>query len=512
MPGGEVLTLIDALRAAGIEFILTKHENSAGFMAEGAHHIDGAPAILVATVGPGLMNAVNVVANAEQDRVPMIVLAGAIDADDALTYTHQAIDHRAVLRPITRATFTLTADGAGVIADKALAMATEARPGPVLIDVPVAVADAPSAQASIRRAAPAPVVPAPPDLGVAQGWAATAERPIILAGLDILTEGSEASLRAAAEQLKAPVITTYKAKGVLPESHPLSLGAAGLSPLADKALVPLVQSADLVICAGYDPIEMRPGWRNVWDPARQRVIDIHAAPNHHYMHHATLSFVGHTGATLKAICAEVPERETVKDTRIEGARDALRAAFPDTQDWGPAAIIAEVRAGLPPEAIATVDSGAHRILLSQMWQCPEPRTLLQSSGLCTMGCALPLSMGVKIAAPDRPVVAFAGDAGALMVAGELSTAAELNLPVILIVFVDASLGLIEMKQRQRHQANAGVDFGHHDFAALAGAFGGYGMKVDNRSDLRVALETALKENRFSIIAAEIDRRAYDGRI
>jgi len=107
MPGGEVLTLIDALENAGIQFVLTKHENAAGFMGEGVHHVDGAPAILVATVGPGAMNGVNVIANAEQDRVPLIVLTGCVDAAEAESYTHQVLDHRAVFEPITKATFTL---------------------------------------------------------------------------------------------------------------------------------------------------------------------------------------------------------------------------------------------------------------------------------------------------------------------------------------------------------------------------------------------------------------------
>ena len=123
MPGGEVLTIVDALERAGITFILAKHENSAGFMAEGFHHRTGAPAILVATVGPGAVNGVNVVANAEQDRVPLIVLTGCVDATEALTYTHQVLDHEAVFKPITKATFRMTADGADIVADKAIGIA-----------------------------------------------------------------------------------------------------------------------------------------------------------------------------------------------------------------------------------------------------------------------------------------------------------------------------------------------------------------------------------------------------
>lgn len=514
IPGGEVLTLVDALEGAGIAFHLARHENAAGFMAEGVQHMAGAPAILVATVGPGLVNAVNVIANAEQDRVPLIVLAGCVDADEALAYTHQVLDHRAVLAPVTKATFTLSATGAWTVADKAVAIATEDRAGPVLIDVPVAVADAPVPQGTKRpvRAPAQPVAPAGDWLAQARTWMAEAERPVAIVGLDVLKDGAEAAVAGFAAEHGVPVITTYKAKGVLAEDHPLSLGAAGLSPVADRLLLPFVRQADLVLCLGYDPIEMRPGWRDPWDPQAQRVIDVHAAPNHHYMHHASLSFVADTGATIAVLGAGLPERARWTGGEVPALKAALAEAFPQGEAWGPGAVIAEARDALPPETVATVDSGAHRILLSQMWDCPAPRTLLQSSGLCTMGCALPLALGAKLAAPDRPVVAFSGDAGVLMVAGELSTAAEMGLAVIVVVFVDASLALIELKQRQRQKPNAGVDFARADFAAIGRAFGGAGETVRSREELRAALERALAADTFTVIAAEIERGSYDGRI
>ncbi len=512
MPGGEVLTLIDALERAGISFVLAKHENAAGFMAEGVHHVDGAPGILVATVGPGAMNGVNVVANADQDRVPLIVLTGCVDAAEAQTYTHQVLDHRKVFEPITKATFTLEADAAGVIADKAVGIATEGRAGPVHIDVPISVADAPAKPAAMRRVQPSPVAPTGADLDTARTWLAGAERPVILAGLDVLKDGASDALREMAETFGIPVITTYKAKGVLPEDHALSLGGAGLSPLADRHLLPFLAEADLILLVGYDPIEMRPGWQNPWDPSTTHVIDIHAAPNHHYMHQATLSFIADTGATLRALSANLPPRQTWGNGQIAALKEALAEAFPTDEEWGPGAVIDTCRTTLPPETIATVDSGAHRILLSQMWACPAPRTLLQSSGLCTMGCAVPLAMGAKIAAPNRPVVSFSGDAGLLMVAGELATAAELGLQTIFVVFVDASLALIELKQRQRQMTNRGVDFARHDYAALATAFGGHGVTVRDRGALKAALETALSADRFTLIAADIEGKSYDGRI
>ena len=513
MPGGEVLTLVDALEQAGITFHLAKHENAAGFMAEGVHHVDGAPAILVATVGPGAMNGVNVVANALQDRVPLMVLTGCVDADEALSYTHQVLDHSAVFAPLTKGTFRLTPGGADTIADKAVSLALAPRQGPVHIDVPISVADAPSTTAATRRLAPAsPMAPAGADLAKAREWQAGARRPVAILGLDVLADGSACVVQAFLEHFQIPFVTTYKAKGVVDEAHALCLGGAGLSPLADRHLVPFIQSADLILCIGYDPIEMRTGWREIWTPETQNVIDIAAVANDHYMHQAGLNIIGHTGATLEALAQGLRGSETWTGGEVAGVKDALSAAFPVDEDWGPAAVIAETREGMPKGTLATADSGAHRILLSQMWDCEAPKGLVQSSALCTMGCAVPLAMGLKLAAPDRAVVSFSGDAGFLMVAGELATARELGVPVIFVVFVDASLALIELKQRQRQMTNRGVDFARHDFAAMGRAFGGNGATVRSRAELRAALEAAMEADSFTVIAAEIDREAYDGRI
>ncbi|CUK06253.1 Acetolactate synthase [Ruegeria denitrificans] len=513
MPGGEVLTLVDALEQAGITFHLAKHENAAGFMAEAVHHRDGAPAILVATLGPGAMNGINVVANALQDRVPMIVLTGCVDEDEALTYTHQVMDHAQVYRSITKGTFTLTAQGADVVADKAVSLANQPRPGPVHIDVPISVADTRVSGVKRRRLVkPAAVAPEGNCVEKARRWVAEAERPIAIVGLDVLYDDSRNVVQAFLEHFSIPFVTTYKAKGVVPEDHPLCLGGAGLSPLADKHLVPLVEQADLVLCLGYDPIEMRPGWREIWDPEDKRVIDISAVVNDHYMHQAGLNLVAHTGATLEAIAKGNPSRATWPGGEPAQVKAALAQAFPTDDDWGPAAVIAEARTALPPDTLATADSGAHRILLSQMWNCHEERGLIQSSALCTMGCAVPMAIGLKLADPDRPVISFSGDAGFLMVVGELSTAAEMGGNPIFLVFVDASLALIELKQRQRQMGKVGVDFDRHDFAAMGRAFGGNGHTVRNRAELRAALNEAIKADKFTVIATEIDRGGYDGRI
>ncbi len=510
MPGGEVLTILDALEKAGITFVLCKHENAAGFMAEGTYHRTGAPGIMVATVGPGALNGINVIENAHQDRVPMIVLTGCVDPDEAQVYTHQVLDQPQVFRPITKETFTLNAAASHVIIDKALAIATEGRPGPVHIDVPISVADAPASGTGVLRHAAAAVAPAGPDLERARAALAGAKRPLIVVGLDAVVEGADMAVLQAAETLGAPVITTYKAKGILPESHALSLGGAGLSPKADKVLMPFIAQADVILAIGYDPIEMRPGWQNPWDPATQMVIDITAAPNHHYMHQSTLNIIGDCAASVAALLPDAPLSDVWPGGEVAAVKADLAKAFPTPTEWGPAQVIATCQAVLPADTLTTADSGAHRILLSQMWQCNFPRALTQSSGFCTMGCAVPLAIGAQIVEPERTVVSFSGDAGMLMVLGELATAAERGLKTIFVVFVDASLALIELKQRQRQMQNTGVDFAHCDFVALAKAFGGQGHRVGSKAELEAALEAAQGAETFTVIAAEIDRKSYDG--
>ncbi|MDP6706384.1 MAG: thiamine pyrophosphate-binding protein [Alphaproteobacteria bacterium] len=514
IPGGEVLTMIEALNWAGIRFVLTKHENNAGFMAEGVYQRTGAPGILVATLGPGAANAVNVTANAEQDRVPLIVLTGCVDEAEALTYTHQVFDHQALFRPITKASFRVGDGGIEVLADKAVALALDDRPGPVHIDLPIAATEvAREPERPVRRARPAPAAPAPgPALEEARQWLAEAERPLLVAGLDVMNHGAADTVATFARDFQIPVVTTYKAKGVLPEDEALALGGAGLSPTADAELLPLVQSADLILLAGYDPIEMRTGWREAWSPSAQRVVEIAASANDHYMHQASLSFIADIGAGIEALREGVAPRPTWPDGAPGRVKQTLAGAFGQNEDWGPAAITTTVRGALPRDAIATVDSGAHRILLSQVWEAYEPRTLLQSTGLCTMGCALPLAIGAKLAEPARAVVAFTGDAGLEMVLGELVTLRDLALPVVVVVFVDASLALIELKQRGVGQDNLGVDFSETDFAALADALGGRGRLVGDRESLATEMEAALAADRFTVLACRIERAAYDGRL
>ena len=514
MPGGEVLALVAALDRAGIRFILTRHETAGGFMAEGACHATAAPAVLVATLGPGVANAVNAITNAWQEGVPLIFLTGCVDEVEAVCYTHQIFDHAQLLRPITKASLRATAGAVATVIDKALAIALDGTPGPVHVDVPISAAAGPASPAGrTRRATSQPLAPAAsPGLEDARQRFAHAQNPLMIVGREVLTQGGTAAVRDFAHRYGIPVITTYKAKGLLDEAEdPLALGAAGFSPRADASLLSLVGKADVLLLAGYNPIEMRPHWQQPWSDSAT-VVSFGMSPNTHYMHQETHVFLCDIGLGLAALANGTPRQPVWPNGEPAQVRAGRQYPASPVEDWGPAAAFAALRRALPQDCVVTVDSGAHRILFSQQWACPRPGLILQSTALCTMGCALPLAIGYRLARQQQPVVAVTGDAGLEMVLGELATLRDLALPVIVLVMVDGTLNLIGMKQRERQMAAVGVDFGLTDFAAVAEALGGNGTTVTNAAALEHAVTRALAQPQFTVIACRIDPRAYDGLI
>jgi acetolactate synthase I/II/III large subunit len=507
IPGGEVLALMQGINDAGISFVLVKHENSGGFFAEGLWHTTGALPVLIATLGPGVANAVNVVANAMQDRVPLVFLTGCVDAEIAKAYTHQVFNHQALLKPIVKGTFRLETGSVGKTMAEALDLAVEGQPGPVHIDVPIGVAEGLSEEKPVALLPPSHPIPQAETIAEAKKLLAAAQTPLAIAGVDAVNDDAGEAISTFCRIHQIPLITTYKGKGLIDENDPLCLGGAGLSPLADKILLPLIAKADVILLLGYDPIEMRIGWQNPWH-TNQTVIDVAPTPRDHGMHRIDHAIIGNTAGVLSQLYHTSQLRWPIHE--YQAARTTLAKAFQGPATWGPHAVFRILREELPLETVATADSGAHRILFSQMWTSALPRKILQSSGLCTMACALPLSGGAKLGRPDVPVLCVVGDAGLEMGAGELATLRDQKLPVIICVLVDKCLTLIEMKQRASQRPNLGVSSGVTDFMGLAQAFGGAGVAVNEEKALRQAIRTALKQNTFTVIAAEIGERAYDG--
>ena len=501
--GGEVLVLMDALTRAGVRFIGTRHETAAGFMAEGTWHAQGTLGVMLGTVGPGATNGVNPVANAQQDRVPLLVITGAIDEGERFAYTHQWLDQRALFAPITKASFTLVPEAADEICARAIALAFAHPQGPVHIDVPVGLARA-----------SAPERPAPSRTRMAQGHAdlsaarerlARAERPLVIAGLDALDAGE--SLRALLDATSAPIITTYKAKGVIDERDPRALGAAGLSPSADKLLLPLVKSADVVVLAGYDPIEMRRGWVEPFG-ADAFVIECTPSALLHGVHTSSTIALGDVSESLQALTPKGSECTALWAERVRDVRNALHETFAPEGDFGPRGIAHAIRAAWPDEGFISVDTGAHRIVFSQAFEARVGHRLVQSSGLCTMGCALPLAIGVAVT-KQEPVLALVGDGGLDMVLGELLTARDLQVPVLVVVIDDQSLGLIALKQARDGLPRLGVDSGATDYAAVVNAMGGVGVRAATCAQLEEAIASARLREGLTLIHCRIAQDAYD---
>ena len=395
--------------------------------------------------------------------------------------------------------------------EKALAIAFEGQPGPVHIDVPIAVAEGESKEVLTNLAVSAgPVMQVPgPHLAAAIEALNSAKKPFVLAGVDAVNEGAGPAITDFCKAHKIPLITTYKGKGLMDEENPLSLGGHGLSPKSDKIVLPLISEADCILLAGYDPIEMRIGWRDIWND-NAKIIEITSTLRTHGMHRVDTTLHGPIEPTLNQLSHVIEMNSPWPNSEPDTARTALHHSFEAPSKWGPGQVFSTLNQCLPDETVITADSGAHRILLSQIWQNKHPHAFLQSTALCTMGCAIPLAAGYKLALPHIPVCAFVGDAGTEMVLGELATIRDMQKPVIICVLVDRSLALIELKQRGSQRKNIGVDFDGTDFVKVANAMGGHGVWIEDAANLEKEAKSALSRNTYTLLACRIERRAYDG--
>jgi acetolactate synthase-1/2/3 large subunit len=399
-----------------------------------------------------------------------------------------------------------------LIAQKAITISQEPQAGPVHIDIPVSVAESAATEDLHVGSVPVPVLTPAKDNVFKEVAKAleTAENPVAILGVDAVNETAGPDIRAFCESHNIPVIASYKAKGLINDTSPLSFGGVGLSPKADKVIMPVLENADVILLLGYDPIEMRIGWRNPWSKDKT-VIEITPIARTHGMHHVSHTLRGSLAPTLAMLSEEMTSKRDVVSSTLSSARNELKAMFKADSQFGPDRVFETLREVSPDTTVITADSGAHRILLSQMWSCHHPRGMLQSSALCTMACAVPLAAGYKQASPDTPVIAFVGDAGMEMGLGELATLREHKIPIVICVLVDESLTLIEMKQRASQRPNLGVDFTGSDFPTVANALGGHGVWVDDAESLKREAKAGFERDTFTLLACRIGRKSYDGK-
>jgi len=512
IPGGEVLELLEAFRKTGIKFVLTKQELGAGFMAEASFQLTGRPGVLVATLGPGITNTTTAVAQALLDRSALIVITGEIATSLKPIYTHQLIDQESLLRPIVKWSTTIAPKNAFDQVRKGIAIAKGHPPGPVHFNVPTDVAGAEQAEA--RRFAPVAVstLPRREELTVVENWLRKARKPLAFVGVGVQLDRAERELKRFIEAWRIPFVATYKAKGVVAEDHALCLGATGLSPVVDKIHMAHVREADLILTIGFDPIELRSDWIAPWDE-KKATVNIDLAPNTHHVYRSAIEYAGSIRGCLQVLSQSAPKRAPSRwaDPELERYRLSIQHALADNpqRGLGPYQVAAALRDVFPRDTIATIDTGSHRILINHVWRSHEPRRLLQSNGLGSMGYALPAAIGAKLLFPKRPVLAMMGEAGLDMVIGEMALLAHHKLALTLVVFRDDTLSLIRLKQQRMKLPSTGVVTGSPDYVMLAEAYGGNGFVVNSVPELKRAARAALPAKRFTLIEARIDPAEYN---
>jgi acetolactate synthase-1/2/3 large subunit len=328
-----------------------------------------------------------------------------------------------------------------------------------------------------------------------------ARRPILLAGLGVFWDKASAEMVKLAEALGAPVLTTSKCKGAIPEDHPLRAGCI-IGGLIERELV---SQSDLIVAIGLDAVELQP---KPW-PYAIPVLALNNTPALDALVPAALEVVGDIRLILAALAEFSPQGGNWGEAAAAKFRDDLNNALNrPTGFLSPHAAMETARAVLPRDTIATCDAGASRLLVVQKWQSYGPREFLTSNGLGSMGFAIPSALAARMAYPDRPVVAFTGDGGFLMAVAELQTAARENLPITVVVFDDREIALIRIKQELKGIPKYGIGLGGLDWEKLAAGFGADGAVVETEHQLGDALLAAAKSGRSTVIAARIDGSCY----
>jgi acetolactate synthase-1/2/3 large subunit len=489
--GGPNLEVVGACDAAGLRFVLAHGETAASIMAAAYGLLTGRPAMAIGTRGPGATSAVNGAAQATLDRYPLLLVTDCVSTTDRARVAHQRIDQQALMRPVTKWSGRL---GATTDAAAAIDLAASHPRGAVHLDFdPGGTGESPPP--------PAPTAVVDDDaVERARGMIRAADRPVVIAGFGAIDDATAA--RAALERLSCPVLTTYQATGLLPHGHAQLAGHFTSGAIEG----PLLRAADLVLAIGVDTVEPMPApWAY-----RAPVITVSNTPAASTFFAAEIELIGAVGPLTERIASDGDHRWEFDAGRSALAAGRLELSATSRGSFGPVELVNAVARGAPADATGTVDAGAHFLAIMPFWPAPGPLRLLISNGLATMGFALPAAIGAALARPGQPVVCMAGDGGLGLTLAELETVARLRLPITIVVFNDAALSLIEIKQSAGQGDERAVRYQLVDFAGIAAAMGIEALVAETVSDVERALGSGW--NRPRLIDARIDPTPYAGLI
>lgn len=498
IPGTHNLEFYRHLPGLGIHPVTTRHEQGAGYAADGWCRQTGLPGVVITTSGPGLLNALSAVGTAFAESRPMIVLTPgpAVGEEFAdIGALHESKDTRAAAEAVAEWARRVKSGREAVEAvHDAFELFRSGRPRPVVIEVPLDVLDGPTdcpPGLLEPREAPEPASADPDEVDRAAGLLAAAGRPVILAGGGSLAAAAE--LRSLAELLGAPVVTTLNGRAVLPESHPLSAGAS----LRLKAACELVNDADVLLVAGSKVGEAELWWGPLEPTGTVIRIDRSASQIQKNMA-VQVGLVGDadtvTGQLLAALDGQIgrdPERVANGEQRVAATRAGIEE---QGRAWSPAVVACSeaLAAGLPEDVILGADSSQVCYYgTANFVQLEHPGSYLYMATFATLGYGVPASIGAKIARPDRPVVCVAGDGSLMFSIQELTTAVEQNLDLVVVCVDNGGYLEIEENEAERGIDPIGVRLTQPDWPVLADGFGGTGTAVARAEDLPGALRDAI---------------------
>lgn len=506
LPGEENLQVLEALKGSSIQFITTRHEQGAAFMADVYGRLTGKAGVCLSTLGPGATNLMTGVADANLDRAPLVAITGQVGTDRMHIESHQYLDLVAMFSPVTKwNTQIVRPSNTPEIVRKAFKIAQTEKPGAVHIDLPENIA----AMAAVGK-------PLNPDtrektyasfqsIERAAAAISQATNPLILVGNGVLRGRASETLTEFATQLNIPVANTFMGKGAIPYTHALALWSVGLQQRDYISCG--FDNTDLVIAVGYDLIEYSP---KRWNPNGEiPIIHVGEAPAEVDSSYIPLAeVVGDISDSLNEVLHR-SHRQGKPDPYALELRTEIRADYEQyATDDGfpikPQKLIYDLRQVMGPEDIVISDVGAHKMWIARHYHCDRPNTCLISNGFAAMGIAIPGALAAKLVYPDRKIVAATGDGGFMMNCQELETALRVGTPFVTIIFNDGGYGLIEWKQRNHYGEASFVHFSNPDFVKLAESMGLKGYRVESTTDFVPILKEALAQSVPAVIDCPVD--------
>ena len=512
IPGGAILPIYDALsHSTQIHHVLARHEQGAGFMAQGMARVSGIPAVCMASSGPGATNLLTAIADAKLDSIPLVAITGQVPKSMIGTDAFQEVDTYGLSIPITKHNFLVgSAEELLAVIPRAFRIAASGRPGPVLIDIPKDVQNQIVEVSSWPEPGAAVPVALPPADQIARAAAMIneAHRPMLYLGGGVVHSGASAEAVAFAEKLSLPTVMTLMALGTMPVDHPLSLGMLGMH--GARCTNFLLDECDLLIAIGARFDDRATGKVAAFCP-QAKIIHIDIDPSE--LDKIKTAHVGMQGDVKAVLELLEPQTKSILRqqwlTRVAELKTAHPLRMPGIADpRTPYGLIRAVADCLDDEATITTDVGQHQMWVAQAYPLRRPRQWLTSGGLGTMGFGLPAAIGAALAEPQRTVVCFTGDGSILMNIQELATAAEEDVNVKVVLMNNSSLGLVFQQQTMFYgeRTFASKFKGVPDFMKVAEGFGWQTLNLDLADDPFAALGQALSTRGPMLIHASIEMR------